>query len=355
MPGRTLFTYHPTYDGRGFSPLPASWERYKLARRMARELGMFERGLIEREPEPAGEEVLRWVHTPEYLDFIRRKDREGTGFMDYGDTPAWTGLYDRTRTSVGASQMGVRAIMEGQADHAFNPSGGLHHAFPDHAAGFCVFNDVALAARLLQREYGLERIAILDLDGHHGDGTQAIFWREPVLTLSLHRYDGRFFPGTGHQDELGEGPGLGYAVNVPLLRGTGDEPWLYALRELVAPALRAYRPQFLIVEFGVDGHFCDPLVGLSMTTAGFQEAGRLVHELAHELCDGRLLMLGGGGYSPEDAARAWLVGLDSVAGLLRPPEIRTLLDDEEPPYASGAAQTAVERTVARLRSRLDWL
>lgn len=355
MAGRTLFLYHPLYDGRGFSPIPESWERYKLVRRFARESEMFERGLQEAEPDLAVPEILTRVHTPAYLDHVRERDAQGSGFMDYGDTPVYRGLYDRTRASVGASLLGLRAVMEGRASHAFNPSGGLHHAFPDRAAGFCVFNDVAIAARSLQEEYGLERIAILDIDGHHGDGTQAIFWEEPVLTLSLHRYGGRFFPGTGSTKETGRGAGAGFAINVPLLRGTPDGPWLRALEEVVAPALRAYRPEFLIVEMGVDGHYNDPLVGLALTTAGFEAAAKLIHMLAHELCQGRLLVLGGGGYSPTDAARCWLVGLNGLAEILEPEELRPFHDSRGAPSPNGDAEVELEGVLDDLRHRLEWV
>lgn len=350
MPGRTVFLYHPLYDGRGFSPLPESWKRYQLTRKMAGDLSMFEHGLLQREPQAAGRDLLLMVHKPDYLAFLERRDREGSGFMDYGDTPAWTGLFQRTCVSVGASQMAVELIMTGQAEHAFNPSGGLHHAFPDRAAGFCILNDVALTARRLQRDFGLERIAILDIDGHHGDGTQAIFWEEPVLTISLHRYDGRFFPGTGHDGETGEGQGRGYAINVPLPRWTGDADWLYALEEVAFPALRAYQPEFLIVEFGVDGHYRDPLVGLSLTTRGYQEAARRIHELAHELCQGRLVVLGGGGYSPHDAARSWLVGLNAFAQVVPASALGPLHDAAEPPRADGAAREELEDVIRRLRA-----
>jgi acetoin utilization protein AcuC len=220
----------------------------------------------------------------------------------------------RARVAVGATLHGARAIARGEARHAFNPGGGLHHAGRARAGGFCVFNDAVIAVRALQREHQLARIAIVDLDGHHGDGTQELLWEEPTLYASVHRFGSRFYPGTGAAHEVGAGPGLGYTLNVPLPRGTGDETYLRALDEVVLPYVAAYRPELLIVQIGVDTHRGDPLVRLDLTAGVYRQIALRLHALAHDCCDGRLLALAGGGYVPASVARCWAIFLGTLAG-----------------------------------------
>jgi acetoin utilization protein AcuC len=197
-----------------------------------------------------------------------------------------------------------------------------------------VFNDVAIAARHLQRRHGTRRIAIVDVDGHHGDGTQRIFYREPILTISLHRYGGgflgRFYPGTGTVAEIGEGEGKGYSVNVPLPMGTSDEAYLEAFNEIVPPLIESYRPDILLNQFGVDTHFQDPLVGLALTTKSYVEVSSTLHRLAHEFSSGKYLVFGGGGYEPRNVSRCWALMFLTVAGVKPKSEelFRELFDKE---------------------------
>ena len=333
----TVLIYHPRYDQRGFSRMKNSWTRYAKSYRMFESLGFFANGLRVERPEPAPVEELLRVHTPEYVAFVQQRDAAGTGFLDYGDTPAYPGVFERARLSVGGTLLGAQLILSGAADHVFNPSGGLHHAQRDRAGGFCVFNDIVIAVRRLQAE-GLARIAVVDVDGHHGDGTQALLYDEPILTISLHQYDGRFYPRTGRADEIGAGAGQGYNLNVPLPRRTGHAAYLSAFDRAVLPALRAYRPEFLLVQFGVDGHALDPLVGLQLTTHTYQALIERLHAVAHELCDGRLLLLGGGGYHPETVARCWSIMLGALAGCVpqhRRAQYEALHDGLLPAEASG--------------------
>jgi acetoin utilization protein AcuC len=308
--------YHELYDGRGFSRLHNSWQRYRMGRELLAELGLTGAGGPVRlvRPEPATEAELLAVHTPEHLAHVRRKDAEGTGFVDYGDTPAYPGVWRRATVGVGASLRAVRMIMRGVVSHAFNPSGGLHHAHRDRAGGFCIFNDLVVAVRALQREFGLERIAIVDVDGHHGDGTQALLYDEPILTISLHQYDGRFYPRTGALDETGSGAGAGYNLNLPLLRRTGDAAYRRAFEALVLPRLHAYRPEFILLQYGTDGHYADPLVALWLTTDTYRYLAETLHRAAHDLCGGRLAAFGGGGYHPAAVVRCWAIMLAALAG-----------------------------------------
>ncbi len=350
----TTLIFHDLYRGRGFSPLRASWGRYGLAYDLIESLGLFESGVPVWRPEAASEEELRLAHTVDYIQRVREADLSGEGYLDRRDTPAWHGLYARAATAVGGTLLAARAIAAGDARHGFNPAGGLHHAQQDRASGFCVFNDIVIAARVLQREFGLTRVAIVDIDGHHGDGTQALLYDEPLLKVSFHQYDGRFYPGTGRADELGVGPGYGYSVNVPLPRRVTDRPYLAAFDALVPPLLRAYAPQFILVQFGVDAHTSDPLVGLSLTTDAYLGLVERLHALAHELCAGRLLFLGGGGYNPETVARCWAILMATLSGALPPRALPTYtgLFDQAFPPDDPVVVARVEGVVADVTARL---
>ena len=179
MTAPVAFIYHEIYDGRGFSRLEDSWRRYRLARELLEDLGMFAGALRLIRPQPATDDDILTVHTPSLLAKIKVLDAVGKGFLDYGDTPAYRGVLNRALVAVGGTTLAACLVADGEMTQAFNAGGGLHHAHADRAAGFCPFNDVAIAIRLLQREYGLRRIAVLDLDGHHGDGTQGLFYQEP--------------------------------------------------------------------------------------------------------------------------------------------------------------------------------
>ena len=222
MATTTALLYHERYDGRGFSPLSDSWRRYRMALDLFAELGLFER--VRRvHPVEATEAELETAHSPAFVRSVRERVALGEGRFDRS-TPIYPGLYERALAAVGATLTGARMIGRADVSHAFNPGGGLHHAAYERASGFCIFNDVVVAVRALQREFGARRIAVVDVDGHHGDGTQEELYHEPVLYVSLHRYDGRFYPATGTVGDLGEGPGYGYTANVPLPRRCGSLP-----------------------------------------------------------------------------------------------------------------------------------
>lgn len=351
MTCQTALLYHEAYDGRGFARLPEAWARYRLARDLMQRLDLpLSRRCVR--PAPASLSELLLAHDPGYLALVEQMDRLGHGFLDQGATPAYRGLFDRARVSVGATLLGARLVASGTVTHAFNPSGGLHHARWDRAAGFCVFNDLVIAVRALQREYGYRRIAIVDCDGHHGDGTQALLESEPVLVVSLHRYDPGFYPGSGHWTEQGRGPGYGHILNVPLPRRTGDAHYLTVFETIVVPAVRRYRPEFLIVDLGADVHWADPLVRLGLTTAGYVRLAHRLHDLAHDLCAGRLLVVGGGGYAPEAVARCWALAgavLCDGRGLLTEQRLRALHDaaaPEEPPEVGPAIAALLDQLSA---------
>lgn len=289
-------------------------------------------------PEPATDEDILTVHTPDLLAKIKTLDAAGEGFLDYGDTPAYRGILDRARVAVGGTTLAACLVADGEARYAFNAGGGLHHAHADRAAGFCPFNDVAIAIRLLQREYGMQRIAVLDLDGHHGDGTQALLYREPILYVSLHRYGGRFYPGTGSAGETGHGAGAGYTLNLPLERGTGPARYLEFLDTVALPKIRRYRPELIFVQVGADSHRGDPMVRLGLETITYRHIAERLVSLAGDLCDGRLVAVAGGGYRPENVARCWAVFLGTLAGFF---------SDDDPRLKALAGAPAGRHTAGR--------
>jgi acetoin utilization protein AcuC len=248
--------------------------------------------------------------------------------IEYGigteDNPAFAGMHEASALIAGQSVGAAEAVWRGEAAHAVNFAGGLHHAMPGSASGFCVYNDAAVAiARLL--ELGAERVVYVDVDVHHGDGVQAVFWDDPrVLTISLHEHPRTLFPQTGWPEESG-GPGAeGSAVNVALPAGTGDAGWLRAFHAVVPELVTAFRPQVLVTQHGADTHFEDPLAHLAVSLDAQRAVMEACHELAHAHAEGRWVALGGGGYEVvEVVPRSWTHLVAIAAGAPVPPEAET--------------------------------
>lgn len=268
---------------------------------------------------PAGESTLRLVHREDYVAAVRAASgNPRAADQSYGlgtmDDPAFAGMHEASALIAGQSVGAAEAVWRGEAAHAVNFAGGLHHAMPGAASGFCIYNDASLAiARLL--ELGAERVAYVDVDVHHGDGVQAAFWDDPrVLTVSLHEHPRMLFPGTGWPEETGgSGPAEGSAANVALPAGTGDEGWLRAFHAVVPELLADFRPQVLVTQHGADTHFEDPLAHLAVSLDAQRLVQEACHELVHECVEGgRWVALGGGGYAVVDVVpRSWthLVGI----------------------------------------------
>lgn len=262
--------------------------------------------------DPLDEADLLRLHRPDYLEAVKRVSADPSIHSDLahglgpGDNPVFAGMHEAALGVCAASREAARQVWEGRAIHAFNPAGGLHHAMPGRAAGFCVYNDPAMAIDWLL-EHGAERIAYVDVDVHHGDGVEVMFADDPrVLTISLHE-SGRFlFPGTGANDDIG-GPGArGSAANVPLFPGTDGDVWLSAFDGAVEPLVRAFAPDVLVTQLGCDTHTTDPLAHLSLTVDTFEQIYRRLHRLAHETAEGRWIAVGGGGYQLVTVVpRAW--------------------------------------------------
>ena len=272
--------------------------RLDLTMRLARELGVLE-GVDLLEPEPAPDAELERVHVRSYLEAVRAAPERGDDFahgLGTDDNPIFEGMHEASCLVCGGSLLAAREIAAGRADRAVNIAGGKHHAMPDRASGFCVYNDCAVAISWLL-DHGFDRIAYVDVDVHHGDGVQAAFYHDPrVLTISLHQHPFTLWPGTGWPAEYGEGAAAGCAVNVALPPGTADAGWLRAFDAVVPSLLTAFRPQLLVTQCGADTHTEDPLADLQLSVDGHRTIYRELRDLAERTAGGRWLALGGGGY-----------------------------------------------------------
>jgi acetoin utilization protein AcuC len=279
-------------------------------------------------PRPATDAELLRVHSAEYVDAVKRLSvasdpSEGWKWgLGTDDTPVFPGMHEITSLVVGGSIRAAELVMSGEVTRAFNVCGGLHHAHRDRASGFCVYSDLAAAIAWIRETHGA-RVMYIDYDAHHGDGVQGIFYDDPdVLTLSVHESGRYLFPGTGFVDELGEGEGYGYSVNVPLDPFTEDESWITTYARLLPEIAEAFRPDVIVLQNGCDGHVLDPLTHLRATTRLYEETVRIVCETADRLCGGRVVATGGGGYAVWTAVpRCWTLVWAGLSGQAAPDAI----------------------------------
>ncbi len=367
------FEYSPTHP---FRPV-----RARLTLDLCRRYDLIERPWIQIvKPKPLEFDCLAEFHDLAYLKMLKELDSASmaaelwpdlisSGGSDYltvdpkilkfglgtEDNPIFSGMYDYSALTAGATLLGARMLAEGKAQTAFNPLGGFHHAGRDHAEGFCYVNDIAIAIQFLL-EQGM-RVAFVDIDAHHCNGVQDAFYRDPrVLVISFHENGRDLYPWTGFENEIGEGAGKGYTVNVPLPQNTDDDAFIRAYSEIVPPLLKSFTPDLVIGELGADTHISDPLTHLSMTNVGFCEAVKRLKELSP-----RLLGLGGGGYDVYKTARSWTlawgilndleprdeyVGL--VGGMMFGPEIEVGSLQDKTVYIKGATREQVNREVDRV-------
>lgn len=251
------------------------------------------------EPAPASVEQLRRVHAPSLIERVREVASSGGGMLDHGDTYATPQSYDLARLATGAAITAVDHIMTGRAKNGFalvRPPG--HHAEYSQISGFCLFNNVAAAARQAQVVHGAKRILILDFDVHHGNGTQDIFYDDDsVMFISTHLFLPRmFYPGSGAEAEVGKGFGHGFTVNVPLMPNVGDAGYGRIIHELVRPIAQQFKPELILVSAGYDAHWQDPLAMAGLSLTGYAQMSRALVSLANELCNGRILFVLEGGY-----------------------------------------------------------
>jgi acetoin utilization protein AcuC len=327
--GPAVIVWDKTLTGYDFGPThPMSPLRVDLTMRLAEQLGVLE-GVTVVGARLATEDEIATVHDGALIEAVTKA---GTtpGWVDLArglgteDDPVFANMHLASAHVVGTSLEAFRQVSSGRALHAANIAGGLHHAMPDKASGFCIYNDVAVGIKELLAN-GAERVAYVDVDAHHGDGVETIFYDDPrVLTISLHETGQMLFPGTGFPRDTG-GPGAeGSAVNVALPPGTGDAGWLRAFHAVVPPLVREFKPDVLVTQHGCDSHMDDPLAHLMLSVDGQRAAYDALHVLAHEVCDGKWVATGGGGYAVKEVVpRAWAHLLAIVAGNPIPPDTLT--------------------------------
>jgi acetoin utilization protein AcuC len=311
---------------------PLSPLRRQLAVELIRAYGMLDHPDVHVvPPRPATLEEIEAVHAPAYVGAVRRMSDDPElavsweaaqwGLAAGGDTPAFAGMHDAAAALCGASVVGAMELWEGRADQVFSAGGGLHHAFANKAAGFCIYNDCAVAIQALL-DAGAERVAYIDVDVHHGDGTQAIFYDDPrVLTCSVHQSGQFLFPGTGWLSERGTGAGEGTSLNIPLPALAGDVPYLRAVEEVIAPAVRAFKPDIVVTQNGADPHHADPLAHLQITMPTFPRLYRALRDIAWDGAGGKWLALGGGGYTFDVVPRAWTLLFATMLEMDLPDEL----------------------------------
>jgi acetoin utilization protein AcuC len=321
----TLITWDEALLGYDLGDHPLDPVRVELTIALARSLGILDRpGVTVVAPKPADDEALLRVHTPDYLDAVRRNVADARYGLGTSDDPVFPNMHAASALVAGATLAAAEAVWTGAATRAVSISGGLHHAMPSSAAGFCVYNDPGVAiARLL--DLGAERIAYIDVDVHHGDGVQTMFYDDPrVLTVSLHESPLTLFPGTGFATETGGFHADGSAVNVALPPGVADAGWLRAFHAVVPSVVRAFRPEIIVSQCGADTHRLDPLADLRLSVDGQRASYIAMRALADELCDGKWVAMGGGGYAlVEVVPRAWTHLLAIATGDPIDPETET--------------------------------
>ncbi len=291
-----IYLEHKTTIGHPEAPLRlvAIVERLKAT-------GLYSK-LFKLSPKLVSSEWLTTVHTPEYIERVKESCDGGVGYLDSLDVPISPKSYEAALAAVGGVLSAIDAVMEQKVTNAFcavRPPG--HHALKDMAKGFCIFNNIAIGTRYVQKKHVLPKVLIVDWDVHHGNGTQAAFYNDPsVLYFSVHQYP--FYPGTGSEAEMGGGKGSNYNINVPLPAGSGDADYLRVFKEKLEPAAFGFSPDFVLISAGFDAHENDLLGGMKVTAQGFAELTRIVKAIAEKCCEGRLVSILEGGYHPDGLA-----------------------------------------------------
>ncbi len=352
---RAVFIHSPQLQQYPYPPqCPFNTSRAGQTRKIVNSMGLLS-GHRRREaaPSPADRAALEKFHTPDYLDALRDASQGLAGAdaramgLGTGDNPIFEGMYEYGALAAGASLMGAELIIAGEAEVAFNPSGGLHHAHPARASGFCYINDSALACGRLA-EAG-KRVAYIDIDAHHGDGVQEAFYdRSDVMTISLHQSGRTLFPGTGFEQEIGTGEGEGYSINIPMPIGVFDEAYLRAFEAVAAPLIGAFDPDAIVMELGMDALAGDPLTQMCLTNNAHAAV------IERVLSFGRgVLAVGGGGYDIPNTVRGWALAWSVLCGDEDPGELRDgppAIDDGLRNSVDAAVDAAIEKVKANVFS-----
>ena len=331
--GPATVVFDKTLTEYNFGPShPMSPLRVDLTMRLADELGVLDGGLQVVPAPMADLELIASVHSESLIEAVTRAGTvAGVVDLAHGlgtdDNPVFKDMHHASAHVVGASVEAFRQVWSGESLHSASVVGGLHHAMADKSSGFCIYNDVAIGIQWLL-DHGCQRVAYVDVDAHHGDGVERIFWDDPrVLTISLHETGQMLFPGTGFPGDTGGPDAEGSAVNVALPPGTADAGWLRAFHAVVPPLLREFAPEVLVTQHGCDSHMEDPLTHLMLTVDGQRATYLALHELAHEVADGKWVVTGGGGYAISTVVpRAWTHLLAIVGGSPLDPTLETPLN-----------------------------
>jgi len=342
---KTAIIYTPKYLDHNTGPdHPETADRLRAIMKELKESSLFESGkcsLIE--PKPASVKDVELVHQPDYIQLVERVCSSGGGLLDLGDTVVSPESYETALYAVGGAVKAADVVINEEFQNAFalvRPPG--HHAGPSYDMGFCLFNNVAVAATQLLNDFHLKRILILDVDAHHGNGTQEIFYNtDKVLYIGLHQ-DPSNFPRTGFVDEVGNGDGLGYTVNIPFPYQTGDKAYLKAFNQIVMPIIQQYKPEFILVSTGFDGHYTDPVASLSLSASTYLKIFENVLNLASQFCAGKLVAVLEGGYSLNFIGKIATAVIGKMAG------VSYIIQDKHPIVAPEVWRQ-VEKTIVSIK------
>ncbi|MHA1864759.1 MAG: acetoin utilization protein AcuC [Candidatus Thorarchaeota archaeon] len=308
MRGKLVYPYSDSLLDYEFSQEhPLKPERLKLTYLLSEQLGLIDMVDVI-EPTPATRADLELFHSIEFIDSVQKCGDDLSPDYKHGlgtpDNPIFPKIYETGAKYVGATLDGMKRILNG-ASNAFCISGGLHHAHRNAASGFCIFNDVAIAINHIQKKKDC-KVLYLDIDAHHGDGVQNAFYRSKgVMTISIHQTGKTLFPGTGFVYETGGAEGTGFSVNVPVIPGAGSLELIKVHDEIVTPLIESFKPDLLVTQLGVDGHYMDPLAHLAYTSHGYETVLSSLRDLSSDICKIGWLAVGGGGYHPVNVARLW--------------------------------------------------
>ncbi|MEM4310852.1 MAG: acetoin utilization protein AcuC [Nitrososphaerales archaeon] len=268
---------------------------------------------IVKNPVMADEEILRLFHDPDYIEFVKKASELGFGYLDYGDTPSFKGVYEASCYVVGSSLLALNMVMKGEVEHGFNPMGGLHHARKDRAGGFCVFNDIGIVINYTRSFYNLKRILYVDIDAHHGDGVFYEYEDDPDLyIIDIHESGRNLYPGSGFEYEKGKGRALNTKINIEMNPYDGDDEFIKRFEEVMSFAEDS-KPELILMQCGADGLKGDPITHLRYTPKAHAFTTKKLHALAHKHCKGKLVAFGGGGYNLDNVASAWMEVIRELA------------------------------------------
>ncbi len=293
-------------DGHPFGP-----QRHDVFKEELIRLGLDQQLALQK-PVAASSDRIQLFHTDDYIEKVRDYSKSGHGYLDGGDTPSFVGMYEAAGHVAGSITDAIDRIMQGEFRRAFSPIAGLHHARRHVAAGFCVFNDCGIAIEYLRAQYGIRKVAYIDIDAHHGDGVFYSFEDDPDLLFADIHQDGRtLYPGTGFVNETGVGPAEGTKLNIPVPPFSNDavfeEVW-----PLVESYLRQNEPEFILLQCGADSIKGDPITNMEFSPASHAHAARSLRQIADDCCSGRMIAMGGGGYNHTNIARGWTAVVDAM-------------------------------------------